>query len=62
MPKQNLTKHTFRLKAGQVETLAELHPSLTVNEVMRRIIDAYIARAQRQLGSTQTKVKVDVEV
>lgn len=62
MKKRKLTKHTFKLGEGQVERLAELHPSLPVSETLRRIIDAYIKKAEAQLGPVNSKVKVEFDV
>jgi hypothetical protein len=62
MKKRNLTKHTLRLEEGQLEELALLHPALPVNEVVRRILSAYITKARAQLGASQTKIEIEVEV
>lgn len=62
MKKRPLTKHTFKLFAGQIERLSELHPNLPVSETLRRIIDAYFVRVEKQLGSSQKKVEVEFDV
>jgi len=62
MKKKPLTKHTFKLFAGQIDQLAALHPNLPVSETLRRIIDAYITRVEKQLGSAQKKVEVEFDV
>ncbi len=62
MKKRPLTKHTFKLFAGQIERLGELHPNLPVSETLRRIIDAYFLRVEKQLGTTKQKIEVDFDV
>lgn len=63
MTKRRLTKHTFKLGEGQVERLAELHPGLPVSESIRRILDAYIKKAESILEQqSQTKIEVPFDV
>lgn len=62
MKKQHLVKHTFRLEEGQVEALAALYPTLKVNEIVRRVLAAYISKAQAQLGTGQTRIKVEIDI
>jgi hypothetical protein len=62
MKKRPLTKHTFRLDEGLVDELALLHPNLSVNEVVRRILRAYMTKAQAQLGASHRRIEVEIEV
>jgi len=62
MTRIKLKKHTFKLGEGQVERLAAAHPNMPVSQVLRRIIDAYLEKRERQIGVGPVQLEVEVDV
>jgi len=61
--KRQLTKHTFKLFAGQVEAMATLHPNIPVSVAIRRLLDAYIAKRRSMEPKAEINFEeVDVEL
>jgi hypothetical protein len=48
-PRQRLSKHTLFLGEGQFDRLAALHPNIPASEIIRRLIDAYLDKAEKVL-------------
>lgn len=47
--RQRLSKHTLFLGEGQFDRLAALHPTIPASEIIRRLIDAYLDKAEKVL-------------
>lgn len=53
-------KHTFFLHEGQMDALNTAHPDIPAAEIIRRLIDAYIAKITPSLNRQRLEAISDI--
>lgn len=61
MLKAKRTKHTLFLDEGQFNALSALHPDISVAEIIRRLIGAYLKQTGGMLKVPANLVAIEVD-
>jgi hypothetical protein len=61
-PKDDLTKHTIRLRRGDTEFLDERFPKLRHNVVIRQLVAQFVDKIERQQSNGEPTLTEEIDV